>query len=259
MRAFTGRPSPALIISLVALVAALTGSAFALPGKNSIDKNDIKKNAVKSKQIKNGQVKKKDLAANSVNSAKIADGSVGPADLAKAEVTHIVGQPGEPQFLNGGGNDCIWASFDAILPAELQGAFEPAGFYKDNAGRVHLSGAAVASDGPDGDLHCGGGNDPGNDSSVFILPPEYRPAKTQYFYGDPTLGISALVTATDLAGPNGVVAAGTVAVNLEFASNPTIAGLGGISFRAADPATAKANAKKPPLELPAKAAKALGL
>jgi hypothetical protein len=38
------RPSPALIVALIALVAALAGSAVALPGKNKVDKNDIKKN-----------------------------------------------------------------------------------------------------------------------------------------------------------------------------------------------------------------------
>lgn len=57
------KPSVAIILSVVALVFALTGAAVALPGKGSVDKNDIKKNAVKSKQIKNGQVKGVDIAA----------------------------------------------------------------------------------------------------------------------------------------------------------------------------------------------------
>jgi hypothetical protein len=47
------RPSPALIVALIALVAALAGSAVALPGKNKVDKNDIKKNAIQGKQVKN--------------------------------------------------------------------------------------------------------------------------------------------------------------------------------------------------------------
>ena len=50
------RPSPALIVAIVALVAALAGSAIALPGKNTVKKNDIAKNAVVSKAIKNDKV-----------------------------------------------------------------------------------------------------------------------------------------------------------------------------------------------------------
>jgi hypothetical protein len=55
------RPSPALIVAVVALVAALAGSALALPGKNTVQSNDIKKNAVKSKQLKNNGVKGTDV------------------------------------------------------------------------------------------------------------------------------------------------------------------------------------------------------
>ena len=46
------RPSPALIVAIIALIAALAGGAVALPGKNKVDKNDIKRNAVKGKQVK---------------------------------------------------------------------------------------------------------------------------------------------------------------------------------------------------------------
>src|SRR6476469_6885071 len=49
-------PSPALVVALVALVAALAGSAVALPGKNKVDKNDIRKAAVAGKQVKNDSV-----------------------------------------------------------------------------------------------------------------------------------------------------------------------------------------------------------
>ena len=72
------RPSPAMLVAVIALVAALAGTATALPGKNTVDKNDIKKNAVKSKQIKKGQVK----------SVDIGDGQVAAADLAPDELFH---------------------------------------------------------------------------------------------------------------------------------------------------------------------------
>jgi len=53
---FRRRPSPAMVVALVALFAALTGTAAALHGHNS----------VKSDDIKNGQVKTKDLAKRAV-------------------------------------------------------------------------------------------------------------------------------------------------------------------------------------------------
>jgi hypothetical protein len=64
------RPSPALVISCLALFMALTGSAFA-----------VSKATISSKQIVNGSVRTADLAPNSVKSPKIADGTIGAQDL----------------------------------------------------------------------------------------------------------------------------------------------------------------------------------
>ena len=55
-------PSPAMIVAIVALVAALTGSAVALQGKNSVKSNDIAPGAVKGKDIAKKAVKSKALA-----------------------------------------------------------------------------------------------------------------------------------------------------------------------------------------------------
>jgi hypothetical protein len=41
------RPSPALVISLIALAVALAGTAGALPGRNSVKSNDIAHGAVR--------------------------------------------------------------------------------------------------------------------------------------------------------------------------------------------------------------------
>ena len=41
------RPSPALIVAVIALVASLGGAAVALPGRNSVTSNDIKPRNVK--------------------------------------------------------------------------------------------------------------------------------------------------------------------------------------------------------------------
>jgi hypothetical protein len=83
----TRRPSAALVVAIVALVAALTGSAIALPGKNTVDKNDIQKNAVKTKTIKAGAVTEPKLGDRAVSSAKIAEAAITTAKIADAAVS----------------------------------------------------------------------------------------------------------------------------------------------------------------------------
>jgi hypothetical protein len=60
-----GRPSPALIIAIVALIVSLSGSAVA--AKKVLDKN-----SVGTKQIKNGAVTTGKIANNAVTGAKVA-------------------------------------------------------------------------------------------------------------------------------------------------------------------------------------------
>jgi hypothetical protein len=196
------RPQPALVVAIVALIAATGGSATALPGKNSVDRNDVKKNAIRSKAIKNGQVAGADLAGGAVTGAKIADGAVGSVDIAKGAITgaeiadgtvdgaeigdgavgaselaptepyHTVGAPGEPQFFDGGEGDCVWKNGLDNAPGTA-----PAGFAKDALGRVRLRGVLTATAGTGGDGVCNP-NDPNEaeDGLVFVLPPAYRPA-----------------------------------------------------------------------------------
>jgi hypothetical protein len=66
------RPSPALVISCVALLLALTGSAIAA---------GVAKNSVRSAQIVDGTVRTLDLRDNAVNSAKVADETLTATDL----------------------------------------------------------------------------------------------------------------------------------------------------------------------------------
>ncbi len=64
------RPSPALVISCLALFMALTGSALA-----------VSKNSVRSAQIVNRTIRTVDLHDNAVKSAKVADGTLTADDL----------------------------------------------------------------------------------------------------------------------------------------------------------------------------------
>ena len=87
MLSHTRRPSAAMIVAVIALVAALAGSAVAMPGKSTIDKNDLKKGAVRAKALKTGSVSNPKLADGSVSSTKIADGQVATVDIADGSVT----------------------------------------------------------------------------------------------------------------------------------------------------------------------------
>jgi hypothetical protein len=76
------RPSPALIVSVIALCFACSGVAIGLPGKNTVDGNDLKKNVVRTKNIKNKAVTGAKIANGAVAGTKIADGAVDGAKVA---------------------------------------------------------------------------------------------------------------------------------------------------------------------------------
>jgi hypothetical protein len=89
-RKLFGRPSPAMVVALVALVSSLTGGAVAAPlitgddiAKNAIAKKHIKKNAVVSKKVKDGSLLSKDFKAGQLPAG--ATGPVGPVGLAGAK------------------------------------------------------------------------------------------------------------------------------------------------------------------------------
>jgi hypothetical protein len=75
------RLSPATVIAGIALFAALSGAAIALPGRNSVDSGDLKANAVTSSDIRNKNVKTGDLANDAVTSAKVRNGGLNDNDI----------------------------------------------------------------------------------------------------------------------------------------------------------------------------------
>lgn len=105
-----GRPSPSMVVALIALVVALGGTGYAAVAlaPNSVGSPQIKPGAVKtqdlgrravtSSRIRNGAVNRSKLAANSVDGAKILDGSVGEADLGAG----LLGRPAPPTGAAGG-------------------------------------------------------------------------------------------------------------------------------------------------------------
>jgi hypothetical protein len=75
------RPSPAMAVAFAALLAALSGTAVALPGKNTVDGGDIKNGAVGTKDIKNGAVATTDLKNNNVRSEDVRNNTLTGLDI----------------------------------------------------------------------------------------------------------------------------------------------------------------------------------
>src|ERR1700742_2643163 len=71
MKISIGRPSPAMVVAIVALIAALSGSAYAALGKNSVGTRQLKAKSVTSGKIAN----------NAITSAKVAENSLTGADI----------------------------------------------------------------------------------------------------------------------------------------------------------------------------------
>ena len=79
---FRSRPSPSMVVAMVALFVALSGGAYA----------SVALNQVRSVHIKNGEVKRVDIANNAVNSAKLANGGVADVDIASVGAAKVVGK-----------------------------------------------------------------------------------------------------------------------------------------------------------------------
>ncbi len=80
------------VVGYVALFAfAMSGSAYALSGTNTVDSGDIINGQVKAADIGAGQVKASDLTAGAVNGAKVANGSLSAADVDPTSLQRRVG------------------------------------------------------------------------------------------------------------------------------------------------------------------------
>lgn len=214
------RPSPALVISMIALFVALGGTGYAA---SQINGKTLKNNSVPGKKLKNktvtgGKVKPNTLtgtqinesslgivpnaahaatATSAANAATLEGRSASSFAAAKAEPVHIVGAAGQVPFGSG------W---------EIGGNEQAPGFWKDPFGTVYLQGQA--------------GRDSGTNSVIFTLPPGFRPTESSYFSTYPSGGTG---TAAIAVHENGDVEL----FGLEDPTDEGFVGLGGIVFRAA--------------------------
>jgi hypothetical protein len=151
-----------VMVTILAFIVLAGGTAYAANqlAKNSVGTKQLKKNAVNGAKVKDHSLTGKDInlaklgtvpSAASAANATTATTAGSANALSPIEPTHIVGASGQPPFLDGSSN----------VGAEGPFKFQPAGFYKDHEGIVHLRGVVKA--GPTEPL-------------IFTLPPGFRPA-----------------------------------------------------------------------------------
>jgi hypothetical protein len=160
--------------------------------------------------------------------------------ITQSEAFHIVGAPGEPLFGNGGAGDCLWQNPPLGIP--LIGAANPASFFKDSDGIVHLAGLPLALNGPGGDMTCD--NSDVSDNVIFVLPAGYQPKHLEIFVsGNSSIALNLVIPEGGLMVngqfiPGGSVLAGSIA-------DTGATTLDGFTFRAAPAATASKVSRQP--------------
>lgn len=229
------RPSPALVVAVLALIVAMAGTgyaAFKLP-KNSVGAPQLKKNAVNGAKVAKGSLTGQDIDlaklgtvpaaveaahATSADSATQAKSALSASHASTADSANsippagpirFVGTPGEPPFLSGSVNHPL------SVPG---GSYQRVGFYKDHEGVVHLEGVVDA--GKEGAV-------PG---LIFVLPPGYRPADGTALPFEPAEGRGILVSGTGVTLGGIDLSGGVYAAETEKGAIP----LGGITFLAQD-------------------------
>jgi hypothetical protein len=192
-----GRPSPAMLVAVIALVSSLTGGALAAA---LIDTGDIK----------NGAVTKKKLHKNSVNSKKVKNKTLKAKDFADGQLEQGVqgiqglqGPKGEKGEKGDQGDIGPSTGFGASTPDGLAwtGAFQtvqsltlPAGSYVVN-GKVHANNNNAANAIVDCDLRVDG--TPVDDGDDLVrLGNNNQPAERLYLVQSAAVSFSAETTVT---------------------------------------------------------------
>ena len=126
-KVFKRLPSPSMGVAFIALLAALGGTAVALPGGNSVKKDDIaagavnssdiRNNAVTSTDIRNSTVRGRDVRGNTLTGSDVAESSLGTVPSANtannANTANTAGSAGSAGSVDG-------ANFAKLLRAVLQ-------------------------------------------------------------------------------------------------------------------------------------------
>jgi hypothetical protein len=165
-----GRPSPALVVSLIALFVSISGIGYAAA---TIGTDDIKSGAVTASKLHKRAVTTKKIRDDAVNGRKVKNHSLTGVDLKAPEPYREIGSAGKPKFKNGAEN--------------FGEGFSTAAFFIDHEGIVHLKGTVHAT----------------RNTVIFTLPPRYRPSQELFI---PT--VASTTASSIFIHPNGDVEVG---------------------------------------------------
>lgn len=200
------RPSAGMSVAFVALIAALSGTAVALPGRSTVDSGDIRNGQVRSADLKNNDIRGRDIRTNTVKGSDIDESSLGKAPSA-GNADQLGGLPAAA-YAQSAQSGFTLASLTGAF-TNFGGTFAPASFMKDTLGFVHLRGL----------MNC----PVGLNQVAFVLPPGFRPAASLF---------TPLAVGVTGAGNATITAAGSVQPFLPAGGGAQACGLDGISFKA---------------------------
>jgi hypothetical protein len=83
------KPSPTMAVAFIALLAALSGTAVALPGKNTVDSADIKNKTVRGKDLRGSAVTSAKVKNNNLTGTDIRDNSLTGADVDESTLGQV--------------------------------------------------------------------------------------------------------------------------------------------------------------------------
>lgn len=259
-KTWSRRPSPALIVAILALIVAMAGTSYAATqlAKNSVGTKQLKNSAVTGAKVKNGSLTGSDIdiaslgnvpSASNAERANLADKALTAESVGKAKTADSADHANTASHATSAdtadnadhATTADSASFASSIPAagpiHIVGASgEPPFLNGSENGAFPLPGGEYQGVGffkdAAGIVHLEGVIEPGTvDPSIgqlFVLPVGYRPAAGKFVAFEPTNGQSVLIGGTG-AKIESTTYSGTVLV-----PNPTGApmSLSGIEFLA---------------------------
>lgn len=118
-RRIRGRISSAHVISMIALVLAMTGTSVALSGKNTVDTGDIKNQTIQGADVRKNTLNGNQISEQKLSAVRLATSALEARNVLWAAVKNpngagnaVVLRVGQPNTVAGEGNNLVNVAFD---------------------------------------------------------------------------------------------------------------------------------------------------